>query len=252
MKNKRIFAFTLILAIFIGMFYAIPAEADTNQGNVNLIYAKPVEVQPGAGAEGYIRVKNIGQDKKVTIRYSYNNAEWFDCAASYYKPDGNNYEIWKFVTPGKDFGYRGIVAVQFSIKYEVNGQTYWDNNNGQKYCVAVGYVIGLTYDFGIGAIANVSAYTDSGINNRYVAGRLQLKNLGQPKNVKVIYTTDNWATTREVNAEFEYTAYANSSVEEWYYSYETNSKNIQYKLSYTVNGVTYIDDNFGDYYTVTE
>lgn len=251
MKNKRIFAFTLILALFIGMFSAIPAKADATQGPVNLIYAKPVEVSPGAGAEGYIKVKNISQDKKVTIRYSYNNADWFECAASYYKPAEDNYEIWKFVTPGKEFGSRGIVAVQFTIKFEANGQTYWDDNNGKKYCVAAGYVIGLTYAFGIGAVANVSSYIDYSIIGKNVVGTLQLKNLGQPKTVKVIYTTDNWATTKEANAEFGHTAYADNSVEEWYYTYKTTSTNIQYKLSYTVNGVTYIDDNFGDYYTVT-
>lgn len=250
MKQKRFFAFALVLALFIGMFSAIPAEAAVAQGPVNLIYAKPVEVSPGAGAEGYILVKNISKDKKVTIRYSYNNADWSECAATYYKPADDNYEIWKFVTPGKEFGYRGIVAVQFSIKYEVNGQTYWDDNNGRKYCVAVGYVIGQTYDFGIGAVANISAYKVSG-GSKNVQGTLQLKNLGQPKNVKVIYTTDNWATTSEVNAQFSNNAYADDSVEQWYYIYQTDSNNIQYKLSYTVNGVTYVDDNFGDYYTVT-
>lgn len=248
MKQKRIFALTLILALFFGTFAVVPASGAVSKGPVNLIYAKPVETPPGVGAEGYIEVENISQDKNVTVRYSYNTVDWFECAANFYKSAEDNYEIWKFETPGKDLGYSGTVAVHFSIKYEVNGQTYWDNNNGQNYYIAAGYLIGVNCDFGIGAVADVSAYKESNTN---VVGYLQLKNLGQPKTVKVIYTTDNWATTKEANAEFSNTSPTNDSVENWYYTYKTDSNNIQYKLSYTVNGETYVDDNFGEYYTVS-
>jgi len=79
---------------------------------------------------------------------------------------------------------------------------------------------------------------------------LQLENVGNNKDVKVIYITDNWATTEVVSAEFSTTCESNSNVEIWHYTYQSAENNIQYKLTYTINGTTYVDDNFGNYYTI--
>lgn len=42
------------------------------------------------------------------------------------------------------------VTIQFAIKYEVNGNTYWDNNDGNNYKVYSGYHAPSFYDFGCG------------------------------------------------------------------------------------------------------
>ena len=250
MKQKKIFALTLVLSLLVGIFVMVPSVGAVSDNPVNLIYAKPAYTSTGTGATGYVEIENIAYDKKVTIHYSFDGKEWDDCDAEYYKPTWGNYEAWKFETTGETPGYRGTVTVQFAIKYEVNGQTYWDNNNGQNYSVSSGYYVGTNYDFGVGGIANGSAYKYSSSSDT-VHGSLQLKNLGYEKDVKEIYTTDNWATTKEVSAKYSDKSKTNDSVEIWYYDYQTNANNIQYKLSYTVNGTTYVDDNFGDYYTVT-
>lgn len=249
MKKKKVFALTLVLTLIVGIFALVPSVGAVSDSPVKLIYAKPAYTSTGTGATGYVEVENLAYDKNITIHYSFDGNEWFDTAAEYYRPTYGNYEAWTFETTGKYPTYRGSVTVQFAIKYEVNGQTYWDNNNGNNYTVSAGYLAGQSYDFGVGGIANVSASKQS--NNNTVYGSLQLKNLGYQKDVKVIYTTDNWATTNEVSAEYDRFTSANDSVEIWDYSFETTQSDIQYKLSYTVNGTTYIDDNFGDYYTVT-
>lgn len=246
MKKKRVLSLVTVLALIIGVFSMIPSVSAVSDRPVKLIYAKAENTYPGIGATGYIEVENIDYNKNVTVHYSFNGTDWYDCAAEYYKPTWGNYEAWKFETPGISYGYRGSVTVQFAIKYEINGETYWDNNNGQNYSVAAGYDTTNRFDFGVGGIANFYA-------NRYnntINGTLELKNLGYEKDVKVIYTTDNWATSDEVNAEYFYTFEKNDYVELWNYTIPTSASDVQYKLSYTVNGVTYIDDNFGDYYTV--
>lgn len=246
MKQKRFFALTLVLALLIGIFSIIPSVSAVSDRPVKLIYAKPTQSLPAVGAIGYVEVENIAYDKKVTIHYSFDGVEWADCEAEYYKPTWGNYEAWKFETPTKLPSYRGSITVQFAIKYEVNGQTYWDNNNGKNYSIHAGYSDSGRFDFGVGGIANRIAYK----SDDTVRGWLQLKDLGEQKDVKVVYSTDNWTTTNEVDAKYYTTFSQNNYVQEWSYTIPTSTNNLQYKLSYTVNGTTYIDDNFGEYYTV--
>ena len=245
MKKKKVFALALVLTLIVGIFAMVPSVGAVSENPVKLIYAKAEHTYPGIGATGYVEVENISYDKNVTIHYTFNGTDWYDCAAEYYKPTWGNYEAWKFTTPGISYGYRGSVTVQFAIKYEADGQTYWDNNNGQNYSVAAGYDTTNRFDFGVGGIADLSTYRYSSSINGYA----ELKNLGYEKDVKVIYTTDNWVTSNEVNAEYYYTFEKNENVELWKYTIPTTASNVQYKLSYTVNGITYVDDNFGDYYT---
>lgn len=247
MKKKKIFAITIVLTLLISMFAIVPTAGAVSDNPVKLIYAKTVYTDGGIGAEGYVEVENIAYAKNVTIHYTYNGTDWYDCAATYYKPTWGNYEAWKFQTPGTNDYYRGNLTVQFAIKYEVAGQTYWDNNNQQNYSVASRYSAPNRFDFGSGGIANDNAYRYYG----GIDGKIQLKNLGYEKDVKVIYTTDNWATSSSVNAIYNSTFEENPNIELWSYNiFPAPSSTIQYKLSYTVNGTTYVDDNFGDYYTV--
>ncbi len=244
--KKKICALTLVLTLLMGLFAMVPSVGAVSDNPVKLIYAKAQYIYPGIGATGYIEVENIDYAKNVTVHYSFDGIEWYDCAAEYYKPTWGNYEAWKFETPGRAYAYRGVVNVQFAIKYEVAGQTYWDNNDGHNYSVEAGYDTTNRYDFGVGGVADLYSYRYSDD----ITGSLELKNLGYEKDVKVIYTTDNWATTEEVIAEYQYTFEKNNNIEKWNYTINNVESEIQYKLSYTVNGITYVDDNFGEYYTV--
>ncbi len=82
------------------------------------------------GATIDVKVKNIAYDKKVTIHgKNVLTGEWFDVQAQYISTLDDGYELWRAypVSYSKDF--------EFAIKYEVNGNTYWDNNNGNNYIV---------------------------------------------------------------------------------------------------------------------
>lgn len=77
-------------------------------------------------------VKNIGYAKKVTVRYTQDNwASYKDVDLSYYStPDGKDFEYWKCTL---NLDENKMDDFQFCIRYEVNGQTYWDNNFGRNY-----------------------------------------------------------------------------------------------------------------------
>ncbi|XP_006822375.1 protein phosphatase 1 regulatory subunit 3B-like [Saccoglossus kowalevskii] len=108
---------------------------------------------------GMVRVANIGFSKTVKIRYTRNNWRTSEDIIAdyvpYYKPSPEKTscpetlsanlteckektedtkppvtERFAFVLPvPKDFGVGS--RLEFAICYEVNGQTIWDNNNGQ-------------------------------------------------------------------------------------------------------------------------
>ncbi len=247
MKSKKLLSFSLVLALLVSVFVMAPtASAETNNP-VQLIYAKPEYTTDGLTATGYVEVENIAYAKNVTIHYTTNGTTWQDTSAEYYQPTWGNYEAWKFQTPCIELGYRGSATITFAVKYEVNGQTYWDNNNGNNYSVAAGYGVTSRYDFGVGAVANFYSYRTSEDN---IHGAVQLKNIAYEKTVKIQYTTDNWETVNEVSAEYGSTFEANNNVEIWYFDIANPGNEIEYKISYTVNGITYVDNNFGEYYTV--
>lgn len=79
-----------------------------------------------------VAVKNIAYNKKVTVRYTEDNwASYKDVDLNYdYTPDGKDFEYW---TTTLNLDENKMDNFYFCIRYEVNGQTYWDNNFGANY-----------------------------------------------------------------------------------------------------------------------
>lgn len=79
-----------------------------------------------------VSVQNLGYDKTVKVRYTLDNWNTYqDADLSYISStSGTNEEIW-FVDLGLDSNDSD--SFHYCIYYEVNGQTYWDNNFGENY-----------------------------------------------------------------------------------------------------------------------
>jgi hypothetical protein len=134
-------AFVLLSAFSAKTYAATATDATATNvattGNpVQLYYANSflhAYTHPGVAADmdGYIAIQNLAYNKNVTVHYSLDNSNvWNDVSASYYKTNTDGYEVWHFKTPIASYG-----SIKFAIKYEVNGQTYWDNNNGNDYSI---------------------------------------------------------------------------------------------------------------------
>ena len=76
-----------------------------------------------------------------------------------------------------------------------------------------------------------------------------LKNYGYEKNVKVIYTLDNWNTQGSYELEYDKTLENGNEIWDGEVPSEIKGKTIEYYISYTVNGQTYYDSNFGENYS---
>lgn len=217
----------------------------------------------GMGSEErdfYVEVKNIGFEKNVKAVNEDVNGDWIEIELSYVKSLSNGNELWsgsyKFTNSYPNGNTR--LSNEFAICYEVNGETYWDNNNGNNYSMT--YCDGSLF----GPLTNVSVDEDMTYISQY--GNtfylyVDVKNIAFNKSVKVVYTTDDWNTS--TTKELTYTSifqvgYAQivrspnvHDVERWYLreSLDENITEVEYAVSYEVNGQTYWDNNDGLNYT---
>lgn len=231
-----------VLSLFMSIFVLVTTIAFTNpfaskvladELPVKLYYSHAVAESRDFGHyTGYIAVKNLAYDKKVTVHYEYNNGAWNDVAASYVKTNSSDgYEVWEFQTPDK-FDYS---QMQFAIKYEVNGQTYWDNNNGKNY-------EGDDFNADMPLVNGYSEYDKNVLNVD-----IETKKSANPEAVKVRYTEDNWATFKDIDAVNTW----NDDIGMWVAKLPvlSSTKQVKFAVYYVSNGVKYWDNNLGDNYT---
>ncbi|XP_025961106.1 protein phosphatase 1 regulatory subunit 3D [Dromaius novaehollandiae] len=91
------------------------------------------------GLSGTIQVCNIAFEKKVSVRYTFNQwksvhevcAHWHNSIPE--KNGQAQVDVFTFFLPVPPFLLHLCSVVQFAARYQVNGQEYWDNNRGKNY-----------------------------------------------------------------------------------------------------------------------
>ena len=134
-KCKKIFSFLLSI-LLVSTFLTISGidnkEVKADTVPVKLYYAKLVQGTYGISTTGYIAIKNIAYQKDVTVHYSIDNGITQQTAtASYLRTNTDGYEVWSFNIP--EVAGQFYTENSFYIQYNVNGQTYYDNNGGNNY-----------------------------------------------------------------------------------------------------------------------
>ena len=177
----------------------------------------------------------------------------------------NDQEIWSGRFSEGGYSITSRYDDEFVIKYEVNGTTYWDNNNGENYMVN-----GNGYQFGKPEL-NVSV--DQDFTNFYYSQYgdkstfsivADVRNLAPDKEVGIVYTNDGWNTQNYLPLNFQrywlngYFNYINSptayETERWTGSVNIDNAitSITYAVVYKVNGKEYWDNNYDKNYTVNK
>ena len=218
-----------------------------------------------------VRVDNLAYAKKVVIYYRDADGLWKDLPASFDRQIDATQEVWRAsMNRALNGPYASNVPlnIQFAVRYEVGGQTYWDNNAGRNYVVNAGTGEFITKNVLVdGAYAAAPYSYNYGGNTGNVLGSFSvevlLKNLAYAKDVKVRYTYDNWKTTQVGSAHYQHgrmlgyswVTYPNANgVEYWTFATQgipaqnTTATQVQFYVTYTVGGVTYTDNNFGRNY----
>ncbi|NQY65361.1 MAG: hypothetical protein HRT38_16920 [Alteromonadaceae bacterium] len=191
-------------------------------------------------------VDDLGANKKVFIHHQAIDGSWVDLPMSYHSPASAGKEVWT-----SSPGYKG--GSVFSVKYEVNGQTYWDNNQGQNYSYPNGgYNIASDNQV---LVATYNSNSSDPYGNKQFTGRIALKNLSYLKSVKVVYSQDNWQTSKIIDAKYGgnpfrygYGSHQNPNsfnVETWTFSEYVSPERGEFFVDYEVNGQHYYDNNHG-------
>lgn len=250
---KKLFAGLMMFTLIFGVSFAESAFAGSDEvklidSDISVIY------KPGyVGFSGNIEVANLGPVKTVTVHYTTDNITWYDASAYYVGPTDASHEKWHFSisTNGSTADHselKNLKFIKFALKYEVNNQTYWDNNGSENYYNEVNNSYPLTSII-LGEPNVLNA--DSNLNNGTFSGNIYVKNLNPAKTVKIVYTTDNWATIHEGYATYVGRLNNLNSVEGWKYSFDVpGASNVKYAISYTTGGQTYWDNNYGHNYEV--
>lgn len=198
-----------------------------------------------------IQVRNIAYDKQVYVHHQLMDSSWVDIPASYIRQCNSTYELWGLDST-EVFGQSSF-GNQFVVKYIVLGQTYWDNNNGANYTLLtpVSHMEGPGPM--LGNYINVLLRDVSSFDG-YPAAYIDIRNIAYVKDVRFIYTNNNWATYVTLNAVYQsytrtdfgsYIYWPNGyGVERWKVDLSNITLPIQFYISYTVNGQTYYDNNY--------
>ena len=157
-------------------------------------------------------------------------------------------EIWSF---SKDTFHH-----DFAISYQVNGQTYWDNNDGLNYNVddisenftARNFELNDTPVW----IGDKEQWWGAGRFGDVVKGHLWLKDISFNKTVDIVYTDDNWATVKTAAA--TYIEDYSTGVEMWSFAFpvelNADDNDIEFAVRYIHDQGEDWDNNFGSNYQI--
>ncbi|XP_015282125.1 PREDICTED: protein phosphatase 1 regulatory subunit 3D [Gekko japonicus] len=91
------------------------------------------------GLNGTVRVVNVAFEKQVAVRYTFNHwrgqhevsARWHSSTPG--KDGQDQMDVFTFFLPVPPFLLQVSSVVEFAVRYRVNEQEYWDNNQGENY-----------------------------------------------------------------------------------------------------------------------
>ena len=234
-KTTKIAAIVLTLAMLLSVFcIAGTASASAATDRVRLYSSNITFTKYGAATyDVYVQTRDNAQNQKVTVHYFYMpSLGWCDAPATYVTTLNDGSKIWKSTFSS--------FACQYAIKYEADGETIWDNNNGRDYNGSE--VIGA---------APVAAESLSSMRSlRSYQINAVLQNYAYHKNVFVRYTTDGWNSYSDQALGYSQTNA--DGTETW--TTKINIENIadysdfEYAICYQVNGTEFWANHFGANY----
>jgi hypothetical protein len=215
----------------------------------------------------YAEVAKSRFSRKVTIHHQMIDGSWQDFPMNFLRAGGADFDVWAFEDDYSNSYYDTSDHIDYgnayAIKLEVNGKTYWDNNNGNNYIQDVSEGMYLRDGLNISADTYTSYLGSNGFN-KVLNVEADVRNIAFQKEVTLVYTTNNWQTTSTAPLNFaQYYSIGNGAVlpnpnvfgiERWTttVSLPLSVKNVQYAISYKVNGQTFWDNNYGRNYRLKE
>lgn len=218
-------------------------------------------------------VDNLAYEKVVQVYYEKPDQSWDTIDLEYKGEIAPGKEVWSIYYTHTLYNLyieQDPLDMNFVLKYDVNGETYWDNNNEQNYFIAAGsgeyspkpITLDLAY---AQAPFELISDGDTILTGGHFRATFILQNLAHEKDVEVHYTFDGWATSYVGKAEYQssmtegysWVTYPNANnAEVWSFytdgdeAQTTEADTVEFAVKYTVDGATYWDNNFGYNYSI--
>ncbi len=208
-----------------------------------------------------VRVANLGFEKNVSIYHEKVDGTWEEVPLTYSLTLDNQNEIWSGKYEYTATTGNKIYDNEFVVKYDVNGKTYWDNNQGSNYVIEEKEIGSLFAQQDLNVNVDFSSLYPYN-NEKSFNVVVDVRNISPSKQVEVVYTTDGWQTKRYLPLNFTpryYSGYQyvlispnQFNIERWTGSaiVDASIDNIEYAVVYKVNGQEYWDNNYGKNYSV--
>ncbi len=141
-----------------------------------------------------IRVANVAFEKHVDVLWAGEDGVWHETPARFDADAHDNEEFWiaeARLIQASDRSLPGNVV--FAVRYRVQGEEYWDSNDGRNHAIEADSGIRLLNDTPL--ISRSSRRRSADGSAQLAVGAAVDARLGS-QGVNVHWSTDDWATTR--------------------------------------------------------
>ncbi|MDB5052463.1 MAG: hypothetical protein JWM44_513 [Bacilli bacterium] len=262
MKKWKLMAFVVLAAV---MLIANSVSAMSGGGiNRSHVYVQWIHYHYHDNLSALIETDNFGTTQQVTVYYRINKGTWNSVIAGNKQLIANNREAWTMNVPLS----LDKPVIDVFVKYTVDGNAYYDDNNGAYYTTGSVDSTAPSWVFGQADVALVGANYEEHFydGTEWFNGSIETKHFNDNQTVKVIYTLDNWANQSVIQPSFLRNEANSTNLQKWVFYKQLIPYNplnypalIQFKVEYSFqfyfNGMpmtfTYVDDNYGKYYKVS-
>ncbi|MCK4494367.1 MAG: endonuclease/exonuclease/phosphatase family protein [Methylococcales bacterium] len=171
---------------------------------INLLYVKNVISRQKKVVQQritfFIMVENVSYAKALEVIWAGENGEWQILKARYHSMQGQKKEYWIASldrTLSKQQPLYG--NIQFSLRYRVSGQEYWDNNHGINYASEADSGVQLTHQQLVQNIGFAQHLSESLPSIPLTIAVAEVFNANK---VTIHWTTDHWKTVHKTPCQF--------------------------------------------------
>jgi maltose 6'-phosphate phosphatase len=208
-----------------------------------------------------LSVENLGYGKQVDVVWAGEDGIWQVLPARYVCKRGDSQELWQAQVKRNRTARKNLPgAVRFALRLRVNGEEYWDNNQGWNYDSPADSGIKLARDC---FLAITDMPNKLGEEQKLLPITIATGHLLRAEKVSIHWTTDHWHHSQitpcvssgsywQKSAGSAATNPGADGVRVWTTRLKIgHAFKIHFCLSYEVNGQTYWDNNGGSNYTVS-